>query len=231
VQTAYTEHLLRTFDMWDEVHTVATPMLPGTRLIRADCPDTPSPTVQLRYRSIVGSIGNLVQMTRCDMAFAYGQLGLSLPVHMAAAERALAYVRGTHDQGLSNCDPGADNRNVLTGWVDSDFAADSDTRRRGSVTGYIMFSNSAPISWRRGGATLSSSEAEYVAASAVAQEHSYLRALLSGFDCTPLGPTCVWEDNAACILMSENLVNHYRSRHVKDKFHFLCERVRAGEIK
>ena len=40
VQTAYTERLLRTFDMWDEVHTVATPMIPGTRLVKADCPAT-----------------------------------------------------------------------------------------------------------------------------------------------------------------------------------------------
>ena len=74
------------------------------------------------------------------MAFAYGQLSLFLhnpgPVHMTAAKRALAYVRGTHDQGLTYCDTGAENRNVLTGWVDSDFAVDSDTRR--SVTGYIM---------------------------------------------------------------------------------------------
>ena len=92
----HTERLLHTFDMWDEVHTVATPMLPGTRLVKADCPDTPSPTLQRRYRSIVGSIGCLVQMTRCDMGFAYGQLSLFLHnpglVQMAAAERALAYV-------------------------------------------------------------------------------------------------------------------------------------------
>jgi len=144
VHTAYTEYLLCAFEMWDEFHIV-TPMLPGTRLVKTDCPDTPSPTLQRRYRSIVGSIGYLVQMTRCDMAFAHGQLSLFLhnpgPVHMAAAERALAYVRGTHYQGLSYCDPGADSRNILTGWLDSDFAADSDTRR--SVTGYIMSLNSA----------------------------------------------------------------------------------------
>jgi len=79
------------------------------------------------------------------------------PVHMAAAERALAYVRGTHDQGLSYCDPGADNRNILTGWVISDFAADSDTRR--SVTGYIMSLKGGPISWGScSDVTLSSSE-------------------------------------------------------------------------
>jgi len=195
------------------------------------------------------------------MAFAYGQLSLFLhnpgPVYMAAAERALAYVRGTpplcvqnvlgvlavwrlqkkkkkgtHDQGLSYCDPGAENQNVLAGWVDSNFASDSDTRR--SVTGYVMALNCAPISWwsyGQGGVTLSSSEVEYVTASAVAQENAYLHALLSGFDRSPLGPTCVWEDNVACILMSENPVNRDRSRHVDVKFDFLRERVRACEIK
>ena len=64
---------------------------------------------------------------------------------MTAAERALAYVRGTHDQVLSYCNPGADNCNVLTRWVDNNFAADSSTRR--SVTGYIMSLNGAPIRW------------------------------------------------------------------------------------
>jgi len=95
-----------------------------------------------------------------------------------------------------------------------------------------MSLNSAPISWRsclQGGVTLSSSEAEYVAASAVAQENTYLRALLSDFDRAPLGPTCVWENNAACILMSENPVNCDHSCHVDVKFHFLRERVRACE--
>ena len=151
---------------------------------------------------------------------------------MVFAERVLVYVRDTHDQGLSCCDPGAENRNILTGWVDSNFAVDSDTRR--SVTGYIMTLNSAPISWRscrQWGVTLSSSGAEYVAASAVAQENAYLRTLLSGFDRSLLGPTCVWEDNTVCILVSENPVNRDRNRHVDVKFHFLRERVRAGEIK
>jgi len=94
-------------------------MIPGTGLVKADCPDNRSPTLERRYHSIVVSICYLVQMTQCDMAFAYGQLSLSLhnpdPVHMAAAERALAYVRDTHNQGLSYCNPGAENQNVLKG--------------------------------------------------------------------------------------------------------------------
>ena len=57
-------------------------------------------------------------------------------------------------------------RNKLSGWVDSDFASDIDTRK--SVTGYLMVLNGGPVSWkasRQGGVTLSSSEAEFVAAS------------------------------------------------------------------
>jgi len=234
VQTAYTEHLLRTFDMWDELHTIATPMIPGTRLVKADCPDTPSPTLQRRYRSIIGSIGYLVQMTRCDMAFAYGQLSLFLhkfgPIHMAAAERALAYVRGTHEQGLSNCGPCAEKCNVLTGWVDSDFPADSDTRH--SVTRYVMALNGAPIRWRscsQGGVTLSSSEAEYLAASAVAQEGPTSALFYQASTAPPLGPHA--SGQTMLHLMSEILINRDRSRHVNVKFHFLRERVCAGEFK
>jgi len=60
----------------------------------------------------------------------------------------------------------------------------------------------------------------------------YLSALLSVFDHAPVGPTCVWEDNAACILMSKNPVNHDRSHHIDVKFqvHFLCERVLARKM-
>jgi len=67
--------------------------------------------------------------------------------------------------------PWRQNRNVLTGCVYSDFAADSDARR--SVTRYIMFLNGDPINWqscRQGGVMLSSSEAEYVVVSAVTSQ-------------------------------------------------------------
>ena len=49
---------------------------------------------------------------------------------------------------------------TLARWVDSDFAADVDTRK--SVTGYLLSLSGGPISWkaaRQDGVTLSSSEA------------------------------------------------------------------------
>ncbi len=85
-----------------------------------------------------------------------------------------------------------------------------------------------PVSWkasRQGGVTLSSSEA-FVAASQ-GQEVLYLRALLKGFAYLQHGPTEIWEDNASCILMSENPTNRERSRHVDVRVHFSLPDPRA----
>ena len=155
-------------------------------------------------------------------------------MHLAAAYRVLAYVKGTLHQGLSWHDPGAGSQNKLSGWVDSDFASDIDTRK--SMTGYLMVLNGGPISWkasRQGGVTLSSSGAEFVAASQAGQEVLYLRALLKGFAYLQHGPTEIWEDNASCILVSENPTNRERSRHVDVRVHFLRDMVlvRHGSVK
>ena len=92
--------------------------------------------------------------------------------------------------------------------------------------------------------TLSSSEVEFVAASQAGQEVLYLRALLAYLQ---HGPTEIWEDNASCILMSENPTNRERSRHVdahaggaggtlqpgapEAQVHFLQDMVRDGSVK
>eukprot|EP00961_Rhodomonas_salina_P125501 1690608-Rhodomonas_salina.1 len=76
------------------------------------------------------------------------------------------------------------------GWVDSDYAADPDTRR--SVTSYLISMNNGPISWkakRQGCVTLSSAEAEFVAASHCGQELIYLRNLLKCLGYEQQGPT------------------------------------------
>jgi hypothetical protein len=75
------------------------------------------------------------------------------------------------------------------------------------MTGFLMSLNGGTISWkssRQGGVTLSSSEAEFVAASQAGQEVVYLRALLRGFGYPQVGATEILEDNASYIMMSEN---------------------------
>ncbi len=194
------------------------------------------PNVHRRYHSIVGCLSYLVNMTRPDLAFSYSQMSkfVQYPgmAHLEDAERVLQYLRGTYDQGISFYDLGPDKRNKLGGWVDSDFASDIDSRK--SMTGYLMSLNGGPISWkssRQGGVTLRSSETEFVAASQAGQEVVYLGALFRGFGYTQKDPTEIWEDNASCIMMSENPTNRDRSRHFDVKVHFLRDLVRDGHVK
>jgi hypothetical protein len=137
VQAGYAESVLRTFGMWG-YNPVLTPLDPNVRLTKRDSPEVVDPRLHRHMRSIVGCLSYLVNMTRPDLAFTYSQLSKFVqapgPVHLAAAERALAYLRGTYNEGITYCDPGEERRNKLTGWVDSYFAADPDTRK--SMTGY-----------------------------------------------------------------------------------------------
>ena len=52
-----------------------------------------------------------------------------------------------------------------------------------------------------------------------------------GFGYTQKKPTKIWEDNASCIMMSENPTNRDRSRHVDVKVHYLRDLVRDGHVK
>ncbi len=89
-------------------------------------------------------------MTRPDLVFAYSQLikFVQYPgvVHLQVAGRVLQYVCDTYDQGITYCELGAEVKNKLIGWVDSDFGSDPDTRK--SMTGYLMSLNGDAISWR-----------------------------------------------------------------------------------
>jgi hypothetical protein len=149
VQTGYAERVLRTFGRWD-CNPVLTPLDPNVRLTKRDSPEVVDPRLHRRMRSIVGCLSYLVNMTRPDSAFTYSQLSKFVqspgPVHLAAAERALAYLRGTYNEGITYCDPGEERLNKPTGWVDSDFAADPDTRK--SMTGYLFSLNGGAVSWR-----------------------------------------------------------------------------------
>lgn len=176
----------------------------------------------------MGHLSYLVALTRPDLAFAYLEpskfVQFQGPAHLKAAERTLEYLMGTYDVGIyvgiTYSDPGYGRRNVLEGWVDSDYASDPDTRR--SVTGFVMSLNNGPVVWkakRQACVTLSSSKAKFVAASMCGQEVIYLRAILLDMGHVQVLPTKVWEDNASCILMAQNPVNRERSRHIDTLIH------------
>jgi len=174
--THYAEEILRTYNFWNATPRLA-PMQPNTRLNKDDCDKNPAPDFHRRYRDIVGSLGYLVTMTRPDLAWAYSELSKYVQFpgknHMLAAEHVLCYLRGTWNQTIRYSRHSHENPNVLWGWVDADWAGNTDTRR--SHTGYILMMNGGPISGksrRQDNVFFSTSEAEFVAASLQAKKRS-----------------------------------------------------------
>jgi hypothetical protein len=199
VQRGYAERVLRTFGMWDC----------SVCILSAE-----------QVRTISRS-----SILVCKLPSGYCNMCVVLMIRYLPGQ-ILTYF----DQNRCKSLVSAETKNKLIGWVDSDFASDPDTRK--SMTGYLVSLNGGAISWRssrQGGVTLSSSEAEFVAASWT--EVAYLCVLLRGFGYTQKKPREIWEDNASYVMMSKNPTNRDRSRRVDVKVHYLRDLVRDGHVK
>ena len=148
--------------------------------------------------------------------------------HWVGVKRILRYLRGTVGYGL--CFSGTDG-DELIGFSDSDWAGDLDTRR--STSGYVFKIGSAVVNWcskRQLTVARSSTEAEYVALSAAAQESIWLRRLLCDFGFGKMLPTTLYEDNNGAIELSKNPKFHNRTKHIDVAYHFTRERVASNEL-
>jgi hypothetical protein len=150
--------------------------------------------------------------------------------HWLAAKRVLRYLKGTSSLGLTYT-RGLSNPNRLIAYADADWATCPETRR--SISGYCTIMNGAAVAWKskkQGAVAISSSEAEFVAASRAADEIVWERRVLASLHLPQREPTPLYEDNRACRLMSQNPVNRERSKHIDYRVHALRDRVAAGEV-
>ena len=202
------------------------------------------------YRELVGSLLWLSLGTRPDIAYAVSQIAKFNanpgPAHWQAALRILRYLQGTRTLGLvyraQDHSPMHDvttsispitkpNLLLPTGYVDADYARDTDTRR--SVTGFLFFLAGAPISWQtrqQPSVALSTMESEFMAACAAAQESVWLQQLLQEFRCNFISPMIIFEDNRACIDFTKNNSNHQKSKHISVRYHFIRDLVQRQLI-
>ena len=102
-----------------------------------------------------------------------------------------------------------------------------------SISGYTFLVNGGAVSWsskRQPLVALSTTNAEYIAATHVMKEALWLRAFL-GEVVRPLStPTMLNCDNQATIALSKDGQFHARTRHIDLQFHFIHEAVADGTI-
>ncbi|KAF2282711.1 hypothetical protein GH714_043687 [Hevea brasiliensis] len=145
-----------------------------------------------------------------------------------AAKRALRYLKGTVNYGI-HYKKGGDGE--LLAFTDSDYAGDMEDRK--STSGYVFLMNSSAVSWcskKQPIVTLSTTEAEFVAAAVCACQGVWIKRILKELGQFDGGCTTVMCDNSSTIKLSKNPVMHGRSKHIDVRFHFLRNLTKEGVI-
>ena len=143
-------------------------------------------------------------------------------------KRILRYVAGTLNFGLWYT---KSDSNQLSGYTNSDFASSLDDRK--STSGHVFQLGTNLISWaskKKPIVSISSAEAEYVAATSASCQAVWLRRILKDISHTENDPTPIFYDNTSAIALSKNHVFHKKSKHIDTRFHFIRELVNNGDI-
>ena len=187
---------------------------------------------RLNYQSMVGSLLYAAVATRPDIAQAVSAVAKfsaePTVAHLTAAKRILRYLKGI----IYACLLYSKSGNVeMRAYSDADWAGDQDDRH--STSGFVCQLSGGAISWsskKQATVALSTTEAEYIALCATAQEVVWLRRLLSELGVQMFNPTEVMEDNQGAIAMGRNPVNHNRTKHIDIRYHYVREAVDDGII-
>lgn len=225
-QKRFVNKILEKFEMQDS-KPVKTPIEVNLNLIKGGEGNTDIP-----YRELVGSLTYLANATRPDICFATSYLSRfqegATHHHYCHLKRILRYLNGTVDNKLIY--QPKDESQPITAFVDSDFANDLEDRK--STTGYVIFCFDCPILWgtkKQPIVTLSSTEAEYVAANLAACEVLWLRKIFKEISIDLPDPTLMFEDNQGAIMISQNAETK-RTKHMPVRYNFLRECVANKEI-
>lgn len=226
-QKKYAEDILEKFGM-ASCNFVKNPMVPGQKLSKEGYGPPVDATM---FKQMVGSLRYLTA-TRPDLIYSVNLVSryMEKPTeqHLLAVKRILRYVRGTTGYGIQyKCEGDV----KLVGYADSDYAGDVDDRK--STSGYVFMFGGAAVSWaskKQPIVTLSTTEAEFVAAANGACQAVWLRNVLEGTGMEQTESTVMFCDNSSTIKLSRNPVLHGRSKHIHVRYHFLRELVNDGVI-
>ena len=193
------------------------------------------PTVR-SFQSLVGSLLWIARCTRPDIAFAVHkatrQTHAPRVIDWKLAKRIARYLKGTASLKIT-MSPGQEQYQglELEAFSDADFAGDKGERK--SMTGGVLRLNGMTVSWgarKQCGFSLSTMEAEFVAASEMARDLLGLRELLREIGMSPALPMKLYVENQAAISQISGEASSMKAKHIDVRFKYLCDFSRRGVI-
>ena len=229
-QAAYIDTILSRFGM-AEANPVSTPLDPNTTLFAYELTDDIRKEMKSHsYAQIVGSLMYASTGTRPDISYTVSTLARFMadphPIHFDAAKRVLRYLKGTKDLRLTF----GLNDDGLVGYTDADWASQA---HRHSISGSVFLVSGGAISWssrKQPIVALSTTEAEYIAASDACRELLWLRALSSELNVSFDSSTILHCDNQSAIKVAKNGLLHARTKHIDIRYHFIHETLLNGHL-
>ena len=230
-QRSYIDSIVTRYG-FEDAKPLSIPIVANSTLSRDDCPTTTSDIGKMAgrpYREAVGSLMYAAVGTRPDISFAVGQAARfsdnpGFP-HWEAVKRIFCYLKGTRDYWLVY----GQEEPSITGYTDADGMSNED---RHAISGYAFLIDGGAVSWsskRQSLVTLSTAEAEYVAATHAAKEAVWLREFISEVY-QPQGPMTLLSDSQCAIALARNEQFHARTKHIDIRFHFIRYVIEAGKI-
>jgi hypothetical protein len=231
-QSSYIKAILARFSL-DDAKPYDTPMMPGASYSKKDSPTSPTELARMQkvpYREAIGSLMYASVATRPDITFAVSTLSQFLEnpgeAHWEAAKRVFRYLSGTRDLALTY----GGEKHELLGFTDAD-GASQDHRR--AISGHAFLIDGGAVSWssrKQELVTLSTAEAEYVAATHAAKETIWLRRLKGDLSNSVTVATTLFCDNQAALRLAQADNYHARTKHIDIRFHFIRDVTERGEI-
>jgi len=231
-QTTYINTMLERFALTD-AKPYRSPMVPGIVYSKDDSPSSPQEAARMEkvpYREAIGSLMYASVATRPDISFAVAALSQFLDnpgeVHWEAVKRILRYLSGTKDFVLTY----GDERHDLIGYTDADGATQEHRR---AISGHAFLIDGGAVSWsskKQELVTLSTAEAEYVAATHAAKEALWLRRLVFELFPSLEAPTVLYCDNQAALRLIEDDNYRARTKHIDKRYHFVREAAQTGAL-
>ncbi|KAJ9551501.1 hypothetical protein OSB04_015546 [Centaurea solstitialis] len=182
------------------------------------------------YRGMIGSLMYLtasrpdIMFSTCLCARYQSKPKVS---HLKAVKRIFRYLKGTVNLGLWY--PKGSGYE-LTGYTDADHGGCKLDRK--STSGHIQFLGDKIVSWaskKQNCVSLSTAEAEYVAAASCCSQIIWMRTQLRdyGFKFDKIPIYC---DSKSAIAISCNPVQHTKTKHIDIRYHFIKDHVEKGTI-